>query len=111
MGMHEEQEVMSIAAHNRIVESLRQQLTPLGEFCETLKERIVGLENELNHEKAVSSRTEVVESLSEQNESLRQQFDAANTLINKYREETTSLRQQLADSQLAEIDYQGTEPK
>ena len=36
-------------------------------------------------------------------EPLRQQLDAANTLINKYREETTSLRQQVAAKQ-AEVD-------
>ncbi len=36
-------------------------------------------------------------------EPLRQQLDAANTLINKYREETTSVCQQLAAKQ-AEVD-------
>ena len=34
----------------------------------------------------------------EERDEARQQLDAANTLINKYREETTSLRQQLAEA-------------
>ena len=38
---------------------------------------------------------EVVAECLDEIESLRQQLDAANTLINKYREETTSLHQQV----------------
>ena len=38
---------------------------------------------------------------------LEQQLDAANTLINKYREETTSLRQQIASSQKREVMLRG----
>lgn len=106
-GIDEWRTIASTAIYDN--RELRQQLTPLGEFCETLKERIVGLEIELDHEKAVSSRTEVVKSLSEQNESLRQQLaefkhgqDSYQQLFNDSQGQMFSLRQQLASSNFAD---------